>query len=418
MSTHSTEKTTARRATRFAPAIGAASLLFLVASCSSVPDWANPVEWYEGATDYVFGDDEAESANAAPPPPPRSIPGENKSFPKLASVPERPAAPTEEERDRMARSLVADRENARYTDEQIKRQSTSAAPPPPPLRPRGTSASPPAVPRTPVASAPTRSAAPPPPPPRSRSSAPRVSAAPPPSPRVATRAPAPPPATVSPAAGRAPAPRSLPPALPPSVTGQASPPQLASAGRPSAVRSLATRPVPGTRSIARIGNPSFGAPPADIAASLGAGTPPAHNAAGASGLARLGQPAGTLASTGPVAGERIAVLRFTSGSARIRSADRRRIRDIARAFKQRGGGIRIEGHASSRTRDMTEVRHHLTNFDVSLKRANAVAAELIRQGVPQNVLFVAALSDSRPIYYEVMPAGELGNQRVEVFFVN
>ena len=67
---------------------------------------------------------------------------------------------------------------------------------------------------------------------------------------------------------------------------------------------------------------------------------------------------------------------------------------------------------------MRPVQHSMVNFEVSLSRANAVASELIRQGVPAGSVFVAAMSDSSPIFYEVMPAGEAGNQRVEVFFVN
>ena len=67
---------------------------------------------------------------------------------------------------------------------------------------------------------------------------------------------------------------------------------------------------------------------------------------------------------------------------------------------------------------MDPVQHHLVNLNISLNRAKAVARELIRQGVPQELVFVAALSDSRPLYHEVMPAGEAGNRRVEVYFVN
>ena len=47
-----------------------------------------------------------------------------------------------------------------------------------------------------------------------------------------------------------------------------------------------------------------------------------------------------------------------------------------------------------------------------------MARELIHNGVPADAVFVAAMSDSQPIYYEVMPAGDAGNQRVEVYFVN
>lgn len=112
------------------------------------------------------------------------------------------------------------------------------------------------------------------------------------------------------------------------------------------------------------------------------------------------------------------MVRFRMGSSSIDANDRRQIAEVVQTYRNRGGAIRVEGHASSRTRDMPPVQHHLVNFDVSLNRANAVASELIRQGVPAEAVFVAAMSDSQPIYYEVMPAGEAGNQRVEIYFVN
>ena len=67
---------------------------------------------------------------------------------------------------------------------------------------------------------------------------------------------------------------------------------------------------------------------------------------------------------------------------------------------------------------MDMVQHHIVNFNVSLTRANVVARELVRQGVPAQAVFVVALSDSQPLYYEMMPAGDAGNQRVEIYFVN
>tara|TARA_R110000787_G_scaffold47699_2_gene115415 strand:+ start:320 stop:880 length:561 start_codon:yes stop_codon:yes gene_type:complete len=176
-------------------------------------------------------------------------------------------------------------------------------------------------------------------------------------------------------------------------------------------------PLSGGQSVARVGNPSFGAPPADIAAALGGAAPaPSYGP----GDARFGngQPAGTVGAGTGVAGERAAIISFEGGSANLSEADRNRLRTVAELFRQRGGAVRVEGHASSRTRDMDPVRHQMVNFDVSLNRANAVARELIRNGVPAESVFVAALSDSQPIFYEVMPAGDEGNQRVEIYFVN
>ena len=42
-------------------------------------------------------------------------------------------------------------------------------------------------------------------------------------------------------------------------------------------------------------------------------------------------------------------------------------------------------------------------------------AELVRLGVSPNALLVEARSDTEPVFYESMPAGEAENRRAEVF---
>ena len=88
---------------------------------------------------------------------------------------------------------------------------------------------------------------------------------------------------------------------------------------------------------------------------------------------------------------------------------------MAAEHKSRGGAVRVVGHASSRTRDLPIDRHMLVNFRISLERAQAVAAELVRLGVAPEDLFVEARSDTEPVFYESMPAGEAENRRAEVF---
>ena len=61
-------------------------------------------------------------------------------------------------------------------------------------------------------------------------------------------------------------------------------------------------------------------------------------------------------------------------------------------------------------------KHLVLIFNKSQDRANAVAQECIREGVPANRVLVEAVGDSQPIYYESMPKGEDGNRRAEIFF--
>ena len=60
-------------------------------------------------------------------------------------------------------------------------------------------------------------------------------------------------------------------------------------------------------------------------------------------------------------------------------------------------------------------KHLMTIFAKSQARANSVAHEIIREGVPASHVLVEAVGDSQPVYYESMPQGEAGNRRAEIF---
>jgi outer membrane protein OmpA-like peptidoglycan-associated protein len=117
-------------------------------------------------------------------------------------------------------------------------------------------------------------------------------------------------------------------------------------------------------------------------------------------------------------GTPIATVTFAVGSSRIDAAGRRAIRAAAQQQKARGGMLQVIGHASSRTRDLSPVRHHMVNFRVSVDRASAVARELVRQGAAPGSIQVTAVSDSEPAFFEVMPAGEAGNRRAVIVLGN
>lgn len=109
---------------------------------------------------------------------------------------------------------------------------------------------------------------------------------------------------------------------------------------------------------------------------------------------------------------------FFPGDGTLLNADARlRIRAAVEEFKRQGGAgfIRIVGHASSRTANMPVEKHLEVIFNKSQDRANAVAQEMIRDGVPANRVLVEAVGDSQPVYYESMPKGEDGNRRAEIF---
>ena len=392
-----------RRVSRpFASAV-AVSGLILLTGCSSLPDALNPVEWYEGATDTVggwFSDDEA-SAEA-----PRT-PAEG-DFPNLASVPERPVpSTTEQEREGLTRGLIADRDNARYTD------SASAT-------------APASAPSTATATAIAQSTAP--------SSVAATGAASSATPTVASPPP-PPPAVVSSGDGSTLWPRRPVPETRLSTTTAARVGGGTTVRQPEGGVRIQT-PVAGGGRAASVTPPA----PAEQQAAVRVETPPSRTTqldAAAAGSATGGSTAVTSAPAPSAADETPSVIvdgptldqyqlgfsgpaylvgtvYFAHGSASLTAEERGLIAQIAGAALETDAAVRVIGHASARTAEMPLDRHELANFNVSLARAEAVAQALARNGVPEGRVLIEAMSASQPLFFESMPSGEAGNRRAEI----
>ena len=170
--------------------------------------------------------------------------------------------------------------------------------------------------------------------------------------------------------------------------------------------------------------PSVPPPPSSVPVPAPAQVPQAQQAPAAqpaplpAGLAPLPPQIGTAQSApaAPARQELIAVIFFGFGSSGLNATDMQVLRDVATLHGQRGGQILVVGHASSRTGTMSPVQHQMANFNISVRRANAVAEALGRLGVAGNAIRTEAVSDSQPVYHEFMPTGETGNQRAEIFF--
>ncbi|NIA67073.1 OmpA family protein [Pelagibius litoralis] len=117
--------------------------------------------------------------------------------------------------------------------------------------------------------------------------------------------------------------------------------------------------------------------------------------------------------TGP--GQLAAIIFFNHGSVVLDENDLGVLRDLVTLHEQRGGRLRVIGHASSRTQNATPDEHQVANFEMSLERANVVSAELLSLGVSPDALATEAKADAEPVYHEFMPSGEAGNRRVEIF---
>lgn len=121
------------------------------------------------------------------------------------------------------------------------------------------------------------------------------------------------------------------------------------------------------------------------------------------------------APAAPSVAYQIATVYFNDGSAAVDAKYNAEIRRIAKLAKSKNAHVTVYGFASSRTKNTDIVSHKLANFNVSLKRAQNVAAALQRAGLPPKSVAVEALSDTMPLYQEVMPEGERLNRRAEIY---
>ena len=105
--------------------------------CSYVPNAVNPVSWYRGLTgasknDELGAGDNQQNLNE----------GSNEPYPNLANV---PAAPDTQisgvDRDKLVDSLIADRQNAQYSADNLKAGEVASTVAPP-VQPPGAATAP------------------------------------------------------------------------------------------------------------------------------------------------------------------------------------------------------------------------------------------------------------------------------------
>ncbi|MED6310078.1 MAG: OmpA family protein [Pseudomonadota bacterium] len=111
----------------------------------------------------------------------------------------------------------------------------------------------------------------------------------------------------------------------------------------------------------------------------------------------------------------VGTIYFGDGSASLSREDVSIIAAVRQAFGQTGGKIRVVGHSSMDANTLSASRREEVNFRMSLRRANAVADELIRHGVPRQSVEVIAEGDRAPAYEESSRTGAAYNRRTEIF---
>jgi len=387
---------------------------FGASACSSIPDWVDPTTWVGGGSS---GPSDTEAA-----------PGET---PDLAAIPDRPVpASTSDEQQQVAESLAADRAQAKYSADALRGGTEAAAPPPPPASEEAANDAAPA-PTTTAAAAP-----PPAPAPSTQvASNDEPSAAPPAAdeshdlvvPPAAPAATNLPPAAPSPTNTAAAETYTPPPPSAPTAMASVSPSDAALGFKPSVAPPLDASvgqfvPPPlvarynQTTKMSGTSEPrmAYATPPKSRKAM---GGPEKMTGAVVANLEALQAPTQAATYASMQGGQPTSVVLFPGDGTLLNASARAQVRAAVEAFKASGGQgyLRIVGHASSRTSNMPLEKHLEVIFNKSQDRANAVAKEAIREGVPANRVLVEAVGDSQPVYYESMPQGEDGNRRAEIY---
>ncbi len=350
-------------------ALCAAALVLLTSACSSVPDAVNPVAW----VDAVTGDDNRAAETQAPP-------GADEQFPGLGRVDEQAA-----ERENLSGGLSADTAGRQYADsiqrQQEEPQNTLYAEDKPPAA---------AAPEVPAA------APAPAPAPSSAAAAPAPAPAPVPSTSVAS-------ASTVPAANDSA--YAVDGDMRNRLAQQLAEIQARAADRGSLLPpNLSLSGGSPTVIVSSDGVQTVAGPQAGLQTLPGVGGSPALSNQGALPL--------------PSSATRVATILFGNGSSALDTRDREILSAVARLQKQNNGTLRVIGHASQRTKNMDASRHRSTNLKMSVNRAESVASALRNLGVAADNILVAAVGDTEPVYREVMPSGEAGNRRTEIYLSN
>jgi outer membrane protein OmpA-like peptidoglycan-associated protein len=402
------------RSVRSVCRLAALAFLLGLGACNPVETWR---DWTGASQNDPDPDTTPNTKNLAA--------GETTDYPNLATVPPPPVrGMTAAEREKLTQSLIADRANARYTDEQL-RAGFSAAPaaPPPPLaaasneatsiQPEPTGAAPTSLaPASAAASKPSPAqteATPQPPPIASSAPASSIKSAansPGEKPGAATRStriggkkpaesgeglrkqgepPEPGPMESSleiPQARATPQPEQVqPPPPPPSL-----PPKTASAPPPlppglAAGGVLAPHP--------SAGSAGFQPPPA----------PPELPPPAPSRSAAAGEGKGSTKSPAPVA-KPVTEIKFGGDSTSLTDKDKQTLEAVLPVYQQNPGKIRIVGYASAGSGAVEK----LNSYRTALDRAQAVAAALKQAGIPSDKIQVEAAPEG----------GSSGENRAEV----
>lgn len=118
----------------------------------------------------------------------------------------------------------------------------------------------------------------------------------------------------------------------------------------------------------------------------------------------------------PFSGQvQVAVIQFGRSSSGLGGNDEAVLSRVAKIQKQNGGTIRIVAHASQDVTAASSGALERGNYEVSRRRALAIANSLMRMGVPRGAIVAEAASDDEPVYATNTARGVAANRRAEIY---
>jgi outer membrane protein OmpA-like peptidoglycan-associated protein len=330
-------------------------------------------------------------------------PADAGDYPNLAGVPARPTPPSLADRQQASAGLVADRNNAQYT-EQVLRNPQASPPPPPsssnPVAERPVAATPPVAlpPADPVM---------PPGAPVVRLVDGKIVASPG---FFGTEAP---PNSAPPAALPPPLPSNLPPGSVPQPEQRiaASPtPDIVPEAPPPPPFDLPPRPAPAVAAL----------PPPPVPARQAAPAPaPARPTPSAPSLQPIPEPTPAASSparnSGSAAGSAIAVIYFGDGQSGLTDDARHVLSQVADIYRLHGGRLRVVGYSGNAGGGGDPVRNSIAALNLASARADAVAGGLQSLGLQRESIERSASGDAPPMIDEGRNTGVAGTRRAEIW---
>jgi outer membrane protein OmpA-like peptidoglycan-associated protein len=359
------------------------ALLAALTGCSAdkVLDAMNPLSWLRDTNGAAKNDPAPDAANAA-----NLEAGSKEPYPDVGSVPNEPTRGlTQEQKDKLAQGLIADRENAHYTDEQLRAGNAEASTRPSAKLPEE---------QLPYAGGPNRTPGPAPAqgpttpkPPGGQPTIPSTTGSPssvPPPPREPVAATgetgsAQPPIRAEPqpqSPNPVPAQPTIPP-LPPATPDQPFP--GAPAGHPE--------PPPGPEQVAGVPVPPNAPVRPDKVPAAAPSTVPAP-------------PALPSPTTGPIGkhtkSAEIGEIAFAEGSGTLPASAAEILAKVPALHQQYGGIVRVVAYAPPADTGNDPAGKQLVVYQAALDRANKVKAALVAQGIAATEILAEAARSHGP----------------------